>query len=384
MADNSRTEQKVKGKKEAFTSLLCEYLTAKGLASHFGKTELSPPDIASFQCAIEPLRRAVCENSPPDINSASENPLLALPYLDRQWLPDEDRTRILLERLRNLVTEGSRNNTANAKRFVRVYSDYGRNWDALAECKVPLDSPFLIKVSERRALPLREPQGGVIDDARHHEGLRRKIRRKRVHQLVNFADARTNHVSVRMMDASVELIREKWKPMDERYLPIAPVSPPDASEATDEIIAFYDAKPGRKERMWLELPLRPSSGVIATNLVILLLTLTAIVGFVTLVSNAGGIGGGKDLSGNDVAVLLVPSAVAAALLLVRHSTTLAAEVNRKVHYGVAVLLVGLWLLTLILYMTDQVSFGELENSSAPQKVDERLDRHTLMVRVEHH
>lgn len=91
---------------------------------------------------------------------------------------------------------------------------------------------------------------------------------------------------------------------------------------------------------------------------ILGLIASALMAFIIFVLHWFGVGSGKrEMSGADVAVILVPSAIAASLLLVRESSTLSTELNKRSSIATASALVVLWVCTLIAYAVERIEWG---------------------------
>ncbi len=333
------------------STALYQYLNG-GLKGRLGQ-DVSRDSFLRWEDELAAIRELVRRYGPADTSSAAENPLLALPLLPGQRLTEASLTARIVELadfLRRAHSGVVPKDPGNASlRLLETYSEYGRHWEALAECSVPLDRPFLIKVSEKRALQLKEPGDGPHSNARPLF-----CRRTTPRQLLVMRDARSNHVSVRVADPNVELTR-RWRLYDERRRPTQMLL--DDARASPEVLAFYDSKPTRDYRVWLDLPVRLDRTSQVTNGVIMLLMVTAVLGFLTMALHYFHVGGHKRLNGADVAVLLVPSAVAAALLLVRDSSTLGTEVNKRFHLLAALLLFGLWILSLAMYVLGRVVWG---------------------------
>ncbi|MBB4984785.1 hypothetical protein [Streptomyces nymphaeiformis] len=325
------------------------YLNATGLGTLVGKDPLEVGDVHDLVCVARSVGELVRQFAPQDVDSPSENPLLALPFLDAGGVHSLAVILATLEKLRNSLRLSSEHPVSEDRRFVATYADYGRHWDALVECVVPLERPFMIRTSEKRAVRLEEPFG---------EGSRKwlsDVGRKKAHQLINYGDASSNHVTCRITDSNVEFVSDGWRVLDERYGEIDALA--DAAEVTPEIVAFYDSKADRPNRLWLELPLRQTPAAAVGMWTVLFMIGTALISFLIFVFNWFESGRSHSLSGTDVAVILVPSAIAAALLLVREASTLSTRLNKYWRYGAAGVLGFLWLITLIFYGISKVKWG---------------------------
>ncbi|WP_327727127.1 hypothetical protein OG250_07400 [Streptomyces sp. NBC_00487] len=309
---------------------------------------------------IEPIRRLVGWRMVPTIDNVAANPLLALPGASELnsgalRLSGRGAVELLLEALRDFLVlacgKAERGN-GDARKLLIHYADYGDHWDAIARCTIPLDEPFLIKTSERRGLHLGEP--GEV--ASSHSKPRSWYPKNSSSQLVVWGDAQSNHVNIRVTDTNVELRVKRIRALNERHDVINML--PLYYEATPEFIGFYDSGRRRYFRIWVDLPLKTSTSATVGRLVILGLIASALMAFIIFVLHWFGVGSGKrEMSGADVAVILVPSAIAASLLLVRESSTLSTELNKRSSIATASALVVLWVCTLIAYAVERIEWG---------------------------
>lgn len=350
--------------------LTLKYLIEKGTRNPKLANHLSPDAIHDWTKKIDPIRRMVEERLAESIDSAASNPLLALPgFYGYLALVKESSISTLLADLRSffLAVEAKANSVGlppdknPAEKLLKIYAAYGCYWDALAECTVPLDEPFIIKVAEKRGLHLGDP--GENPDS-SHSGPRRWMWRKTSSQLFVWADAGTNHLNVRVQDTNVELVTNDLRMLNDRLQVVSDW--PEFHETTPELLAIYDSKPNRAYRVWIGFPLKTSTPATVARFVILGLTATAFAGFFFFLFHWLNAGGNKTMTGADVAVILVPSAIAASLLLVRESSTLSSEITKESSYIVALLLAALWIFTLCAYGVNKVDWGSRpEEKSTP-------------------
>jgi len=123
--------------------------------------------------------------------SAPESPGLLIPQLKAAWGESsfERITRTLVgycDLLESLDSMSNEDDPTFADDFLNSLADYGANYELVVETRVPLDEPFLLKYSERRSLALSSW-------------------RNRGSQEMVVADARTNHVTFRVLDPSVRI-----------------------------------------------------------------------------------------------------------------------------------------------------------------------------------
>ncbi|MFI2077522.1 hypothetical protein [Streptomyces triculaminicus] len=296
----------------------------------------------------------------PDHLSGSQVPLISLPYFYREMrdradrglidgVPTANKVTLLLRNLSDLlfaakdkVSDGAADQVSRelSRRFLSTYFSYGHRWMAMTHCTVPLDRPFIIRTKANRAIyftphPQRKPS------------LWRQIR-KEAWQMVPFADAETNHVSVRIEDTAVRLGSPKI--YDECRKEIK--SAVDEEENTFELYFRQDSTRGRKERIYIKCPLRLTR--FHSMMLYVVMAATAL-GFALLLNRGLGDAGeafvpapgtrapkvDNGLTAKDATLILVPVALAASFLLFKDSSTMSAWL-RKVRQSI--LLVELFLL----------------------------------------
>ena len=255
--------------------------------------------------------------------SAVENPLLVLPELIEP-ARREDLTPIgsLLARFDAFVQQASEcaqsqpGSSNAATDLLLALADYGRRWDVMVSCTVPLDAPFSVKTVESRPLMLSST-------------LRQKIRQRATgKQEVVVADARTNHVSIRVTDPNVELY-------DVQATDLAGTGPAwllSTTEHNAEVLSFYMSNPDRDFSVCLDLGLRPTGLSRSVTWVFTLLVVLALVATLSLASSNASV----------LAVLVVPTTFAGSLLLLREPSSLGTRLKRTVATLLACALVVLW------------------------------------------
>ncbi|NEE21597.1 hypothetical protein G3M58_85935 [Streptomyces sp. SID7499] len=328
-------------------------------------TDLRDHVYHQWKDAADEIKDLAVKYAIPDYASGAENPLLALPYLFQETrkrrppveLSQRDVTELLLYLSHALVgAHRAASQDMDARKFVSTYFTYGYRWTAFARCTVPFDKSFIISVREKRAIyfaPERQPKCTPfsMSDLRQKGALRLWWRRKnrelplseRCRQLwskeswhmVTFADAETNHVSIRVSDTSVRL--HNPQPVDERKDPLNVDC--DEEEKTFELYLRQDSNWPRKERFYIKCPLR------LTRLHSMMLYLTMIItalGIYLLLNRGLSAPGPADapipgssypqvaqgLTAKDATLILVPVSFAAAFLLIRDSSTLSAWIRR--------------------------------------------------------
>ncbi|MEU6813209.1 hypothetical protein ABZ920_30365 [Streptomyces sp. NPDC046831] len=294
--------------------------------------------------------------------SAAEYPLLALPELFRAnpGLTERDALR-LLKRLHRLLVRADqrRHFDSRAERLLHTYFSYGRRWEALAWCKIPLNASFLIEVYEKREIFFDTPE----EPLKRRFWLWRRLCDRLVpkaRQYVAFADAKSNHVNIRVDDTSVQLGRRGTCVRDELNREItSPPQEPDDEHKTREYYSRYDSradrlKPdSRRQRLWIECRLLPTWLRLFTGWGFIVATWSAIC----LIVMYGFIGRPQQLNSADILTILFPVTFGASLLLVQETTTLGRHIKRAKQGLLLFFLLSLWGLVFVLYVMGRVKIG---------------------------
>ncbi|MGW8600789.1 hypothetical protein ACWGLB_17860 [Streptomyces sp. NPDC055893] len=343
-------EQENRPTDEVMNLLIAQYLTREGIPG-WSKGVVTSDMVTTWQAAIQPVQQLVRMYAASNYSSAAEYPLLALPKLSTSLVDDNAVLQLMQEFNTFLVMAGNRIGSVAAQKLIKFYAVSGNYWHALVECVVPLEETFMIKTEEKRAIAFAAAGAQIPGSSKARSWTLRKYS----HQLVTFRDALSNHVSVRIGDASLELSARKATVVTDREEEV-PTSP-DFKRATPELLSFYDSSPERPERILLRIPLKASLPSFASRVAILTLTVSALIAFCFFVFRWAGVGQGGSMTGTDVAVILVPSAIAASLMLVRDTSTLSAEINKEWSVIIGAVLVGLWIATLLAYALTAIAWG---------------------------
>lgn len=156
------------------------------------------------------------------------------------------------------------------------------------------------------------------------------------------ADARTNHVSVRVTDPNVELadVRATARGGTDVSSVI-----PGAGRQTPEVFSFYASNPDRDYRIELDFGLRPTR---ASQVVTWAVAVLAVLPLAPLYTRSV-------LTADDLAVLVVPSTFAASLLLVREPSSLGTALRRNVTLLLVLALAAQWSRVVWLYLQGQLA-----------------------------
>ncbi|HWL35939.1 MAG TPA: hypothetical protein VNQ77_07075 [Frankiaceae bacterium] len=272
--------------------------------------------------AVAPARASLADavGLPPDPDSSAENPVLVVPLVQAVAGIGPDDVLPLLRRYARFVERCTALDHVEPFAPHAMLAEYGRVWEVMIECTVPLDGPFIVRMSERRSLNL---SGDGVADLE-----------------VTTGDALSNHTVVRVIDENVclgkpDAIAIDGSPLREDEF--------DSVRFTAEEVATYASGPDREYRIKMQIPLTVVGHVGATNTVVAALTLLSIV----LVLR-----GWSAIDAADLAVLVIPTTFAASLAVTRERTTLASHLMGRSRLVVLVLTTLLWVLVGAHYLGD--------------------------------
>ncbi|MFE9114847.1 hypothetical protein ACFYN9_35305 [Streptomyces collinus] len=300
--------------------------------------------------------------------SGTENPLISLPHYAELFerergdhLTPRHVSGVLseLEALLRSATKRMEDKTkcsrqrAAAKSLLWAYSGYGCRWTAFVKHEVPVDAPFIIRVTEKRPVYFKSTQGRIFPILNHLGNTAWKE--------IAFADAETNHVSVRVSDTAVRL--SSRCAVRNELCKEGPRNSADEEERSFELYLRHDSTPKRDERIWIKVPL------CLTRLHSLMLWLTiAFTGLAIWLLASRGFGEWEylrarhdhpnikthGLTAKDATVILIPVAFAASLLLAKESSTLSMRIRQRRQAILVVELFVLLALTFFLYFIHYV------------------------------
>ncbi len=305
------------GTKRPLTDRLAHFVTAN-TGWHLDR-DLVATWIDAQRPARELLARAL--GLPPDNASSSENPALAMPFVRTALGIGPHDVLGLIEEYTAFVRRCASAPESLPFAAHAVLAEYGRRWELMVECTVPLDGPFIVRVAERRPLELSRRGHATFD--------------------VTVGDAVSNHTVVRVADESVRIRTGsvEQRAVDDLRLPDGYF---DNVRETAEEVALYTASEAREYRMFLRLRLATTQGLPTVVLVVALTLLSALL----MVSEW------RRLSAADLAVLVIPTTFAASLAVTRERTTLAAHLQRARRAWLVMSIAALWALVALWYVAD--------------------------------
>jgi hypothetical protein len=229
-------------------------------------------------------------------DSAVLTPALVLPVLlGEQLVPSIGAATEALSAYLDLLTAADSDADDAAGDFLDALVDYGSSYDLLAVVRVPLDEPFSVKVVDRRPLRLSP------------------VRNAGTHTVV-LADARSNHVALRVTDPNVRLA---GKVRAGAYGGSGAAYGSFTSRTTAEVHAFYAFERDRDYRIALHfrVAVLRRLQLVPCALGVLLLALAWAVH-------------DRQPSAGEFALLVGPGALGASLLFARESSALASRLRR--------------------------------------------------------
>ncbi|MEV8196634.1 hypothetical protein AB0Q90_05145 [Streptomyces sp. NPDC079141] len=356
-----RKAQEGVGKNQALAKYLFKGLCDPKAAKE--EREAFVQSLKDWQRTLLPIRTDMQLRKLSD--SPVANPLLALPILKaNKELSSLDEVDKWIDALVSFyeivrVSSGQTGNSeikATATTILDTYRFYGSYWTAIAECLVPLDEPFLVNVSETREVT-SEKRGNFSQKVASALAMQRDD----LGQVATFGDAYSNHVSLRVSDASVEFdpksvrvaASEKWgnNPSAKRNL----------VETRHELILVYSPPSTalRPHAIKIDCRLRP---LLPIRMIHWVVTGIALVTFLAITSGGAYFVG--ELTAPHVALLLTPSTFATAVLLARESTSLSAALLKPIRVILAIVLAVLWLLAICQYLAGNIHLSVEESKSA--------------------
>lgn len=249
----------------------------------------------------------------PSIHSSADEVLLAIP--DLAVLPSS------VTAVNALVTQYHRAVTAAAaadRLFLGNLAEYGRRYEVMVRTEVPLDEPFIIKLSEDRSL---------------------RLRRGWSRQRFAINDAGRAHLEARFVDASVRFAKYRLLRPDGEKLGNL-----ESQRQTGETLALYTSDDRRPPWADVRLKIRPARSI---ALVASLLTVLNVLSVIVVLN----IDHADEHLLDRLAILTVPTTLAAAFFLTREQTALAQRVT--VVFRVVVALTTLVLWCAVLYWVDR-------------------------------
>jgi hypothetical protein len=247
---------------------------------------------------------------PPDPLSSSEEVLFALPEMES---PPASISAVdeVVDRYVEAVLAAHRH---QEEALLKTLAEYGRRYELIVEVELPLLEPSRVRVEED--LPFRfEPW----------------TRQSWVEQTIALGDVRSAHLEARVEDPIVEF---RSSPPRVRDLTGHDGSGWfEAVRVSREAVALYTSAPERPRYLKIAVRLGVVRYVMATCLILILVNLAGIFFALCLGSN--------DLAGA-LAVVVVPTTVAATFALVREQTALASRLQAASRVALAASTIALW------------------------------------------
>ena len=276
---------------------------------------------ASSQQTGRLLRQALGEGS--SATSSADEPLLVAPLL-----ADRGDVQSVDDLLRAITSLGTFVNrlvaVANGPRrslTLRTLADYGRRWQSMVWCEVPLRRPFVVTTEHQVPLGF----GPLLPRAR---------------QPFDLSDARSNHVTLEVAVENVDIGAVQLRGVDGKQTERTLAS---GLRKSREHWGLYTSERDRDRRGVLRLSLRAPLAIRIPTWTIHALTWVAVG--LTIVSLDRG-----TLTTDDLAVLVVPTTFAASLLLTRERNSLAYRIQRLSRVGTALAIAALWILAAYAYI----------------------------------
>lgn len=260
----------------------------------------------------------------PRADSAIDDLLMIIPELvEKGVIVDPNQVDELLLDWWRFIDEAVRvsaapsDSGAAANDLLLVAADYGRRWDVVVRCTVPLNSPFTAHLEWRRGLKVSGKW------------------RRYASQWIVFSDAKSNHfrlsstdVNVTLGDVAVDDVRG-----------VATLDTQNARKRSNrEYFALYSSDPQRDYLVNIVFELRLPA---ATQALLVALSAFLFACIVALVGESPG-------QPTQVTALIAPGTIAASVVLAREQSTLAAALRRRLTHLLVGLLAVLWTVAIVL------------------------------------
>jgi hypothetical protein len=282
--------------------------------------ELSVEQVRHWREVLESARKTLNPLAPnPSFRfSSSEEVLLAIPDLSP---PPTSASEIeeAVEKFAAMIAAAAR---AEDLGLLTAFAEYGQRYELIVEVEVPLLEPSRVRVEEDLPLELQRRRG-----------------RYWVEQTFALGDARSAHLEARLDDSNVEIPEKKIA--DGGGVEVRDPSGDDATgwlealRVTREAIAIYGSEPGRPRYVRIGFRLRVARHVMAATILLSVLNLVAILLTLTMA--------GENELASRLAVLAVPTTVAATFVLVREQTALATRLQMIPRIALALSAIMLWI-----------------------------------------
>ena len=287
------------------------------------------PELRTWQKFANPVCKLMHASmqEKPDRESSSENILLALPILSAKGLvPSVSAATQYVKDLEYFINECAKKGEKSA-RILKVIAEYGKRFPVLISCKVPLREPTSITVAQDIPLKIGLRGRSEID--------------------VIFNDAASNHIAIRVSDPDVQL---KWRKLGRSNGDKLQVNLFNLVRESKEDLAIYGSEPDRPDRirMGFRLTLPWVSKLIIMAFVLLTMAAIYMVAYTPYMPK---------LTSDDLAVFVVPTTLAAGLVLVQQRTSLGSRLQRGLRLLVVGAIVALWTVVLVAYMRGWIVQG---------------------------
>jgi hypothetical protein len=336
---------------ERFLPAITSYLNS-GL--RFNVTE---DDVRRWPEATAEAGRALAEHLPAlpkphdsseKVFSSSEEALLAIPDLS----PPAASISEVDEVVARFASAVKIAKSTREHDWLAVLAEYGCRYELIVEVELPLREASRVRIEED--LPL---------------DLKRCRTQYWVRQAFALGEAGSAHLEARLDDPNVEIPERRRGQIPEQGIRVHEAKGGDAGgwleavRVTREALAIYGSDPERPNSVLIEFRLRMARQVMATTVLLAVLNVLAIAFSLLL--------GSPDELASRLAVITVPTTVAAAFVLGREQTALAARLQTIPRLALAMSAVALWVAVGVQLLTSDGgadSGQKVRPSNSPQLV----------------
>lgn len=286
--------------------------------------QVDDSDVRRWRAETEATAEALLRwlDEPPERFSSSEEVLLAVPNMNPLPTSTSEIDEII-GRFRRAIEVADRNGDED---LLTALAEYGRRYELILEVEVPLLEPCRVRVEEDLPLKVKSRKGQYW-----------------VEHVFPVGDARSAHFEARVDDPNVEIVGNELRELDGGD----PSGWMESVLLTKEALAIYTSEPERPYYTEVSIRFRVARYSMAAAYALSLANVLALLLVLVLDPN------GEQAS--RLAVLAIPTTVAATFVLVREETALAVRLQVVPRAVLAATALALWVVVSIVVLTAPAS-----------------------------
>jgi hypothetical protein len=311
------------------TLMALERYLHSGLGS---AVDLDAPAIRRWARSAQSVGRVLSEHlgEAADATSSSEMVLLSLPRMDPRPMSAAEIDTVV----NGYCDAVHAAHDADDDDFLTALAEYGRRVELIVEAEVPVLEPATIKLVEDRRLSLTASRGGWT-----------------VHRL-SLGDARSFHAEARVSDPTVVIAEYDVRDLEGEPAALGPL---ESARSTDETLSLYSSEAERPYYVDVALRLVARRHLRLGAHLLVVLTLAASAAALVTAHDSDQMG--------RLALLVVPTTLAATFALIREQTALATRLLAVPRSLLAGSIALLWVIALVQVVTIRPVSGGTSGAS---------------------